>query len=198
MTVTDQLKTIDNKIKANQGQYDLDRLAAKISVYSSGDLRKYEYLTGKDLGYKPSVLEQAKFDYCPLGNIFTKGLDKDDKKERLFKRLENIKDKNDLLKEIKNKKTKELGNKDSQTAKAKNSLIYDQNHNFYKYRLDKFFNISPIESKFDMLEMFYRDCFSLKSLEAKTKETADHKFVVLNNAFNEYDKLIKDVFFKNL
>ena len=87
MTVTDQLNIIDNKIKANKAQYDLGRLAAKISVYSSGDLRKYEYLTGEDLGYKPSVFEQAKFDYSPLGNIFTKGLNKDDKKEGLFKRL---------------------------------------------------------------------------------------------------------------
>ena len=52
MTVTDQLKIIDNKIKANQAQYDLDRLAVKISAYSSGDLRKYERLTGEDLGYK--------------------------------------------------------------------------------------------------------------------------------------------------
>ena len=42
MTVIDQPKIIDNKIKANQAQYDLDRLAAKISVHSSGDLRKYE------------------------------------------------------------------------------------------------------------------------------------------------------------
>ena len=49
MTATDQLKTIDNKIKVNQAQYDLDRLAAKISAYSSGDLGKYEYLTGEDL-----------------------------------------------------------------------------------------------------------------------------------------------------
>ena len=40
MTVAFQLKVIDNKIKANQAQYDLDRLAAKISAYSSGDLRK--------------------------------------------------------------------------------------------------------------------------------------------------------------
>ena len=37
-----QLKIIDNKIKANQAQYDLDILAAKISPYSSDDLRKYE------------------------------------------------------------------------------------------------------------------------------------------------------------
>ena len=59
MTVTDQLKIIDNKIKANQAQYDLDRLAAKISTYSFGDLRKYEYLPGEDLGYKPTVFEQG-------------------------------------------------------------------------------------------------------------------------------------------
>ena len=62
MAVTDQLKTIDNKIKANQALYDFDRLAAKISAYSSGDLRKYEYLTSEDLGYKPSVFEQVIFD----------------------------------------------------------------------------------------------------------------------------------------
>ena len=62
MTVTDQLKIIDNKIKANQAQYDLDRLAAKICAYYSGDLRKYEYLTGEDWQYKPSVVEEAEFD----------------------------------------------------------------------------------------------------------------------------------------
>ena len=43
MTVTDQVKIID-KIKANQSQYDLDRLAVKISAYSPSDLRRYEYL----------------------------------------------------------------------------------------------------------------------------------------------------------
>ena len=59
MTVTDQLKIIYNKIKANQAQYDLDRLAAKISACSSGDLRKYKYLAGEDLEYKPSEFEQA-------------------------------------------------------------------------------------------------------------------------------------------
>ena len=57
----------------------------------SGELRKYEYLTGEDLGYRPSVLEQTKFDYSPLGKAFNKGLDdKDDKKEGLLKRLKNI------------------------------------------------------------------------------------------------------------
>ena len=62
MTVTDQLKIIENKIEVNQAQYDLDRLAAKISVLSSNDLRKYEYLTVEDLGYKPSLLENVTFE----------------------------------------------------------------------------------------------------------------------------------------
>ena len=90
MTVTDQIKIIDNKIKANQAQYVLDRLTAKISALSSGELRKYEYLTGEDLGYRPSVLGQTKFDYSPLSKIFDKGLAEDDKEEGLFKRLKNI------------------------------------------------------------------------------------------------------------
>ena len=85
MTITDQLKIIDNKIKANQPQYDLDRLAAKIFAYSSVDLRKYEYLTGEDLVHKPSVIEQAKFEYSPLGNFLNKGLKEEDKKEGLLK-----------------------------------------------------------------------------------------------------------------
>ena len=72
MTVTDQIKIIDKKIKANQDQYNLDRLAAKISTYSSGDLREYEYLTAEDLRYKPSVIGQAKFEYSPFGMSLSK------------------------------------------------------------------------------------------------------------------------------
>ena len=68
----------------------MDRKAAKISALSSNNLGKYEYLTGKDLGLKPSTIEQAKFEYSPLGKIFNKGLDEDHKKEGLIKRLKNI------------------------------------------------------------------------------------------------------------
>ena len=87
MTVTDQLKIIDKKIKANEAQYDFGKIAAKISAYSSGDLRKCKYRTGEDLRYRLSVFEQAKFDHSPLPNVCTKGLDKDDQKEGVFKRL---------------------------------------------------------------------------------------------------------------
>ena len=54
----DQIKILDDKIEANNLQYDLDRMNAEISAYSSGDLPKYEYLTKKDLGYKPVILSK--------------------------------------------------------------------------------------------------------------------------------------------
>ena len=92
MTRKDQIKILDDKIKANNAQYDLDRMNAEISAYSSGDLSKFEYLTKKDLGYKPDAFEQAKFEYSPLGKVFTDGLYKSDKNEGLLKRLKNIED----------------------------------------------------------------------------------------------------------
>ena len=103
MTSKEQNKILDDKIKANNAQYNLDRMNAEISAYSSGDLPKYEYLTKKDLGYKPDAFEQAKFEYSPLGKVFTDGLDKSDRKEDLLKRLKNIEDKsNNQLLAIKN------------------------------------------------------------------------------------------------
>ena len=102
MTVTDQIKILDRKIKQNEAQHDLDRKAGKISALSSNNLDKYEYLTGEDLGLKPSTFEQAKFEYSPLGKFFNKELQEEDKKEGLFKRLKNIEDKNkEQLDEIK-------------------------------------------------------------------------------------------------
>ena len=90
----DQIKILDEKIKANNMQYDLDRMNAEISAYSSGDLTKYEYLTKKDLGYKPDAVEKVKFEYLPIGKVFTDGLAKEDKSKKvgLFKRLKNIED----------------------------------------------------------------------------------------------------------
>ena len=94
MTRKDQIKILDDKIKANNVQYDLDRMNAEISAYSSGDLPKYEYLTKKDLGYKPDAVGKVKFEYSPIGKVFTDGLSKEDKSKKvgLFKRLKNIED----------------------------------------------------------------------------------------------------------
>ena len=94
MTRKDQIKILDDKIEANNAQYDLDRMNAEISAYSSGDLPKYEYLSKKDLGYKPDAFEQVKFEYSLLGKVFADELDKSDRNEGLLKRLKNIEDRN--------------------------------------------------------------------------------------------------------
>ena len=94
MTIADQIKILNKKILQNEAQYHLDRKAARISALFSNNLNKYEYLAGEVFGLKPNTIEQARFEFSPLGKFFNKRLDKDDKKEGLFKRLENIKNKN--------------------------------------------------------------------------------------------------------
>ena len=99
MTRKEQVKILDDKIEANNAQYNLDRMNAEISAYSGGDLPKYEYLSKKDLNYKPNAFEQAKFKYSPLAKVFIDGLDKSDRKEGILKKIKNIEDKsnNQLL-----------------------------------------------------------------------------------------------------
>ena len=101
MTITDQIKILDRKIMQNEAQYDLDRKATKIYALSSNNLEKYEYLTGDNLGLKPSTIERTKFQYSSLSKIFNKALSEDDKTEGLFKRLENIRDTNLRYKQLK-------------------------------------------------------------------------------------------------
>ena len=66
------LKILNVKIKATQVQYDVDRETNKISILLFEGLDKYNYLTGEDLGYTLGVVEQAKFEYSPLGKVFNK------------------------------------------------------------------------------------------------------------------------------
>ena len=95
MTKSDQIKILNNKIKANNAQCDINRLNAKISAFSEGDLDKYEFLTRKDLKYKPNALNKAKFEFSPLGKAFNQGLDKKAEKykeEGVIKILKDIRD----------------------------------------------------------------------------------------------------------
>ena len=192
MTVTDQIKILNRNIMQNEAQYGLDRKAAKISALTSNNLDKYEYLTGEDLGLRPSTVEQAKFEYTPLGDVFTKGLEKNDQKERLFKRLKNIEDKNEAqLKAIKDQKPKNLNKTNGETNKTKTPLIYNSKHSFYKYRLSEFNKISWVDSKFNKIEEYCDDSIALKDVDAEP-ENIKHKLVVLNKASELYDDLIKE------
>ena len=80
MTLAKQVRILDDKIIANKVRYNLDREAAKISALSSGELEKYEYLTGEDLGHKPDIVQKARFEYSLLGKVFNKVLDESEKR----------------------------------------------------------------------------------------------------------------------
>ena len=95
MTRKDQIKILNDKIESNTNQYKLDRLNAEMSAFSSGDLNKYEFLTRKDLKYKPNALDKAKFEFSPLGKAFSVGLDKTAQgyqEEGVIKLLKDIRD----------------------------------------------------------------------------------------------------------
>ena len=95
MTRKEQNKMLDAKIESNANQDKVDRLNAEISAFSSGDLNKYEFLTRKDLKYKPNALGKARFQFSPLSKTFSTGLDKTAQgyqEEGIMKMLKDIRD----------------------------------------------------------------------------------------------------------
>ena len=121
--------TIEDKIKDEKLQYDINREAAKISSLSSCKIDKYEYLTGEEIlpSNKQQIIEQAKFTYSPLGKAFekqTKGLE--DQGEKQIKAIQDnrkqpfnddYKDKlliskeREIFKDIYNKRLDNMNNK---------------------------------------------------------------------------------------
>ena len=95
MTRKEQNKILDAKIETNVNQYKVDRLNAEISVVSSSDLNKYEFLKRIDLNYKPNALGKARFEFSPIGQTFNTGLDKNAQgyqEEGIIKLLKDIRD----------------------------------------------------------------------------------------------------------
>ena len=66
--------TIDDQIRDEKLQYDINREAAKVSTLSSGKISEYEYLTGEEilLSKQKQIIEQTKFTYSLLGKAFEK------------------------------------------------------------------------------------------------------------------------------
>ena len=106
-------------------------------------MEKYEYLTGEDLGYKPDVIQRAKFEYSPLGEAFNKVFKKDDKNKKVIKH--------------------------------DNDLVYNSVHNFNKYSLSSFNEISSIDSKFNTINKFYKDILKLNDVKSQNKITEQKK-----------------------
>ena len=88
--------TINDQIRDEKLHYDINREVAKISLLSSGKLRKYQYLTGEDIlpSNQQQIIEQAKLTYYPSGKAFEKQIKtiKDQGKKQVDS-LENLKTK---------------------------------------------------------------------------------------------------------
>ena len=88
--------TINDQIRDEKLQYDINREAAKISALSSGEIRKYEYHTGEDIlpSNQQQITEQTKFTYSPLGKAFEKQIKTiEDQGKKQVDALENLKPK---------------------------------------------------------------------------------------------------------
>ena len=97
--------TINDQIKDEKLQYDINREAAKISALSSGKTHKYEYLTGEDIlpSSNQQIIEQARFIYSPLGKAFDKQIKTiEDQGKKQFDALNTLKSDNNKELEIKN------------------------------------------------------------------------------------------------
>ena len=95
--------TIDDKIRDQKLQFDINREAAKISALLSGKIDKYEYLTGEEIlpFNQRQIIEQAKFTYSPLGKAFEKQAKTIEEQER--KQIDAITNQNERLAVLTNK-----------------------------------------------------------------------------------------------
>ena len=186
MTQKEQIKILDDKIKANNAQYDLDRMNAEISAYSSGDLPKYEYLTKKDLGYKPDAFEQAKFEYSPLGKVFTGGLDKSDKNEGLLKRLKNIEDKsNNQLLTIKNISRPAVKGKNNGNVSDEYKTIQDFKKELVDKNILELSGVKKIDDIVDKWKQTKNKKIVFKNVDSKVGTQNFDIYKIFNNYLNK-------------
>ena len=163
------MMTINDQIKDEKLQYNINREAAKISVLSSGKLHKYEYLTGEDIlpSIQQQIIEQTKFTYSPLGKAFDKQIKTiEDQGKKQVDALNTLKsdnkitikkhtyDPNDTLfiskqKEIFNKLVDEKLEKTTDLDKKVNNddLIYRYKGKFADTKFDEFDNALGIINK---------------------------------------------------
>ena len=76
--------TIDDKIRDEKLQYNINREAAKMSALSSNKFNKCEYLTGEEIlpSNQKQMIQQAKFTYSPLDKVFEKQIKTSEDQEK--------------------------------------------------------------------------------------------------------------------
>ena len=82
--------TINDQIRDEKPQYNINREATKKLVLSSGETHKYEYFTGENIlpSNQQQIIEQSRFTYSPLGKALEKQIKTiEDQGQKQFKAL---------------------------------------------------------------------------------------------------------------
>ena len=170
--------TIEDQIKDEKLQYDINREAAKISALSSGKLDKYEYLTGEEIlpSYQQQIIQQTKFNYSPLG----KALEKQrktikDQGEKQVVALESLKDSDKKLTPMKD---------------------FIPTENLNPEIINEIKRIKELEKKVDRNKMVYKgtnityDFRKFKTIRAFGNEIRNN-VIDMNTANEEQNKLLE-------
>ena len=159
--------TINDQIRDEKLQYDINREAAKISALSSGKIHKYEYLTGEDIlpSNQQQIIEQARFTYSPLGKPFEKQMKTiEDQGQKQVEALNTLKSNNQLTIEdvipknaLNNDEAKKELDKIKEIEKNvdREKLIYEANdytYNFKNFQTIKTFGQDIQEGKITVKE----------------------------------------------
>ena len=209
--------TIEDQIKDEKLQYDINREAAKISALSSSKIDKYEYLTGEEIlpSNQQQIIQQAKFNYSPLGKALEKQIKKiEDQGEKQIKTIQDnrkqlisgndyknrllISKEKEIFKDIHNKrldKIKELDNKiDYDNLKyvvEKSGLEY--NFNEMKDPMTLFKNIGDGKISVEEAKEKQKDYYSyLNTIRGGNKNASQKRTLAnINILFNTRDNVIK-------
>ena len=171
--------TIEDKIKDEKIQYDINREAAKISALSSGKIDKYEYLTGEEIlpSNQQQIIEQAKFAYSPLGKAFEKQTKTiKDQREKQIKAIQDNKKplisdddyKDKLLLSKEREIFKDIYNKRLDKIEELNNKIDYDNLNYVVARSGKKFDFGSTKDSITFLNDIKNGKISLE--EAKNKQ----------------------------
>ena len=182
MAINDQIR--DEKI-----QYDINREAAKIPALSSGEIHKYEYLTGEDIlpSNQQQIIEQAKFTYSLLGKAFEKQIKTiEDQGQKQIEALENLK-----------RKEETKPTEDKYNVKSKATIIFNELINERKKIVSELYDSADCNNlKFEYVGPTEEVCFyeykdskeifnAIKNNQIKFSEVKNKQ----NEFLNKLDKI---------
>ena len=173
--------TIDDQIKYEKIQYNINREAAKISALSSGEFNKYEYLTGEEIlpSNKQQIIEKAKFTYSPLGKAFEKQVKTiEDQGEKQIKTIQDNRKqlitndyyKNKLLISKETEIFTDIYNKRLDKIKELDNKIDYDNPNYVVERSGLEYNFNKIKDPITFLKDIKEGKISVEEAKEKQKD----------------------------